>query len=306
VLVDALASRSFFLRDGLSARLQQAGVATAAALPVASLRRGLSRLDLRNHRKLSIIDDRLAYVGSHNLIDPSYGGRRGQPWVDVSGRLTGPVVSELAGVFCEDWIFETGEKLEQPVATPAESGGDDAPMQVVPTGPSTAGETYRRLLLSAIQCARKQVILTTPYFVPDEPTLLALMMAADRGVNVKMILPRLSDSIFTAAAGRAHYSMLMEAGVEIHLYRPGLLHSKTTTIDDAFALFGSANVDVRSFHLNFELSVLMYCAAVTEKLRLIQQAYLAESNRLDAREWAARPTIKRYTDGAISLLSPLL
>jgi cardiolipin synthase A/B len=306
VLVDALASRSFFLRDGLSARLQKAGVATAAALPVASLRRGLSRLDLRNHRKLSVIDDWLAYVGSQNLVDPSYGGRRGAPWVDVSGRLTGPVVSELAGVFCEDWVFETCEKLDRPDATVAQPGGDPAPMQVVPTGPNAAGETYRRLLLSAIQCARKEVIITTPYFVPDEPTLVALMMAADRGVNVKMILPLHSDSMFTAVAGRAHYATLMQAGVEIHLYRPGLLHSKTTTIDDAFAVFGSANVDVRSFHLNFELSVIMYGAAVTEKLRTIQQKYLADSNKLDAKEWRERPAIKRYADGAISLLSPLL
>jgi cardiolipin synthase len=307
VLVDAMASHNFFHADGLGPRLRQENVQIAAALPVTSLRRGFSRLDLRNHRKLAVIDDRLAYAGSHNLIDPDYGGRRGAPWVDITGRFTGPVVAELAGVFCEDWAFETGQALARPAAVAAESAGaTDVPMQVVPTGPVGPGETYRRLLLMAIQCARRQVVLTTPYFVPDEPTLVSLMMAADRGANVKIIVPMLADSILTAAAGRAHFATLMDAGIEIYFYRPGLLHAKTTTIDDAFALFGSANLDVRSFHLNFELSIVMYGARVTQDLRSIQDRYLADSNKVDPAQWVSRPALRRYTDGAISLMSPLL
>ena len=306
ILADAVASRPFWSHSGLAVRLAAGKVEVAAAMPVASSRRGIARLDLRNHRKLAIIDERIAYAGSHNLINADYGGRRGAPWVDVTGRFVGPVVAEFAGVFCEDWAFETAEFLT-PGGTAATDNVEPAtPMQVVPTGPDSSGGLYRSLLLAAIQSARSRLIITTPYFVPDEPTLVSLTMAADQGVDVKLILPLRPDHFFTAAAGRAHFAKLMEAGVEIYLYRPGLLHSKTTTVDDAFALFGSANLDVRSFHLNFELSVLMYGRQTTEQLRNVQNQYLRDSRRLDAKEWSARSPLKSYADGAISLLSPLL
>jgi cardiolipin synthase A/B len=305
VLVDSMASRDCFHDHGLAARLAADKIKFAAAMPVTSIKRGLSRMDMRNHRKLAVIDDRIAFAGSHNLIDPRYGGRRGAPWIDVTGRYSGPIVTELATVFSEDWAFETGEMLiPSPDAVDKSTAG--ALMQAVPTGPSAPGETYRRLLLGAIQCARQNIVLTTPYFVPDEPTLVALLMAADRGVDVKLILPMVSDSIFTAAAGRAHFSRLMAAGISIHLFRPGLLHAKTTTVDDAYAIFGSANLDVRSFNLNFELSVMIYDAEVTRRLHQIQVGYLGDSIQLSAQEWAARPAWRRYSDGAISLLSPLL
>ena len=150
------------------------------------------------------------------------------------------------------------------------------------------------------------MILTTPYFVPDEPTLIALMMAADRGVKVQLVVPERSDHMLTAAAGRAHFSRLLEAGVSIHLYRPGLLHAKTATIDDAFALFGSANLDVRSFNLNFELSALLYGRDTTERLRSVQLEFLADAPPVDAVKWASRSRIRRYAESALSLFSPLL
>ena len=277
-------------------------------MPVALIQRQLPRMDLRNHRKLAVIDDRVAFLGSHNLIEPTYGGRRGNPWVDVTGRVTGTIVREMAMVFAEDWGFETPELLDVP---PLELDcslalGSGIPMQVVPTGPSAPGETFRRVFLAAIQCARRQVTITTPYFVPDETTLVTLMMAADRGVAVKLILPLVPDHLFTAAAGRAHFSRLLEAGIEIHLYKKGLLHVKSTTVDDAFSVFGSANLDVRSFNLNFEITLLLYGSEVTAKLRGIQNSYLTDSTPVSAEQWASRPVIKRYTDSAISLLSPLL
>ncbi|HXE56270.1 MAG TPA: phospholipase D-like domain-containing protein, partial [Tepidisphaeraceae bacterium] len=200
VLVDAVAGRGFFHRNGLGPLLAEAGVRVAAAQPVAPIQRRLPRMDLRNHRKLAVIDGRIAYAGSQNLVDPDYGGRRGAPWVDLSGRLTGPVVSELAAVFAEDWAFETGEVLDVCSCLPAVQEG--GAMQVVPTGPTSLGESYRRVLLGALQCARRRAVLTTPYFVPDEPTLVALAMAADRGVEVNLLLPQTPDHIFTAAAGR--------------------------------------------------------------------------------------------------------
>ncbi len=304
VLADAVASRAFFRPSGLGPRLMAAGVKVIEALPVAPIQRGLPRMDLRNHRKLAVIDGRIAYAGSHNLINADYGGRTGGPWVDLTGRFTGPIVNELAVLFSEDWAFETDEVLEVQTADDVETGS--TPMQVVPTGPSAPGDTFRRVLLAAAQCARERLILTTPYFVPDEPTLVALMMAADRGVEVSLILPQCPDHFFTAAAGRAHFSSLLAAGVSIFLFKPGLIHAKTTTVDDAFAIFGSANLDVRSFNLNFELSVVLYGSEVTDRLRAIQEGYLADSLRLDAEEWSRRRLFRQYGDRAISLLSPLL
>lgn len=331
VLADAVASRPFFhRRHGLANDLRVAGVQVAAALPAHVIRRRFARMDLRNHRKLAVIDDAVGYVGSHNLIHPSYGGKPGGPWVDASARLTGPVVSELAGVFAEDWAFETEQMLPLPRSTAEASAGQrssdyssavphssqlgtgnlelgaSTPMQVVPTGPTEPGATYRRVLLAAVQCARARLTLTTPYFVPDEPTLVSLAMAADRGVAVTLILPAVSDNRLTQAAGRAHFDRLLAAGVRIHLYRPGLIHTKSVTVDDTLAVFGSANLDVRSFNLNFELSVLFYSPDATQRLRALQDSYLADSCPLDPATWPGRPPIHRYADSAISLLSPLL
>jgi cardiolipin synthase len=311
VLADALASRLCFHKSGLAPKLIAAGVEVIPALPVAPLRRRLARMDLRNHRKLAIIDGRIAFAGSHNLINPDYGGRRGNPWIDLSARFTGPIVGELASIFAEDWAFETNQEIEIPYPGPTneadpKGGGNDVLAQIVPTGPTEPDETYRRLLLAAIQSSRRELILTTPYFVPDETTLLSMMMAADRGVSVKLILPQTADHFFAAAAGRAHYLSLLRAGVEIHLYTPALLHAKTATVDDAFALFGSANLDVRSFSLNFELSIMLYGKAITDRLRAIQREYLAKSVQLNLAEWQSRPVASEFTDRAVSLLSPLL
>jgi cardiolipin synthase A/B len=304
VMADAMASREFFRRSGLGPELRSHGVEIAAALPVDPIRRGLVRMDMRNHRKFSVIDDQIAWIGSHNLIDADYGGRRGNPWFDVTARCRGPIVGELAMVFAEDWEFETGQEI--PLPPEWKQSAAEVLAQAVPSGPTAQDTTYRRLLLAAIQCSRKQLILTTPYFVPDEPTILSLVMAADRGVDVNLILPKNPDHLFTAAAGRAHYQTLLNANVSIHLFNPGLIHAKTTTVDDVFCLFGSANLDVRSFNLNFELTLMLYGQEVTQRLREIQKNYLAQSDRLDAEQWKRRAIVPQYADQAISLMSPLL
>jgi cardiolipin synthase len=306
VLVDAVGARPFLARRGYAARFAREGIRVGAAMPTLPIKRRLPRMDLRNHRKLAVIDSTVAFVGSHNIILPDYGGRRGAPWVDLSARITGPVVDELSIVFAEDWAFEMNEILPvpRPLEHPHKQTG--AAMQVIPTGPSDPGETYRRVLLAALQCARERVMLTTPYFVPDEPTLVALLMAADRGVEVSLIVPLHPDHLLTAAAGRAHFGRLIDGGISIWQYRPGLLHAKTVTIDDALAIVGSANIDVRSFNLNFELSVLIYGPAETNRLREIQLGYIKDSRRIECDAWSTRPALRRYTDSAVSLLSPLL
>jgi cardiolipin synthase len=305
VMADAFASRSMFGFSGLAKEIKAAGVPVVASLPTAPLR----RRDLRNHRKLGIIDGRIAYLGSQNLINADYGGRRGCPWYDLTARLTGPIVEQLQVVFAESWAFDTGENIEiTPAAESANAPGanEGIPIQIVPTGPISQQETFRSIFLAAVQCARTDLIMTTPYFVPDQPTLVALTMAADRGVNVKLLLPNRPDHFFTAAAGRAHFGNLLDAGISIYLYRPGLLHSKTVTVDDAFSIVGSANLDVRSFNLNFELSGLYYGKEVTDRVRAVQLQYLADSTQIDPKVWARRSAVWQISDSAITLLSPLL
>jgi cardiolipin synthase len=310
LLADGIGSRDFLHRRGLSSKLRNAGVSVAVALPVAPIQRRLPRVDMRNHRKLGIIDGQIGYCGSQNLINADYGGRRGAPWVDLTARFTGSVAHELELIFAEDWAFETGEMLEVPspaaIAASSESGPAASLMQLVPTGPTSPDEHYRRVLLGAIQCAQRRIVLTSPYFVPDEPTLVGLMIAADRGVDVRLIMPRVADHFFTAAAGRSHFRTLLNSGIHIHLFNGGLLHAKTVLVDESLAMVGSANLDVRSFNLNFELTVLMYGGDAIQKLQSWLDQCLAKSDLLDPKVWNARSTLAKYADSAISLLSPLL
>jgi cardiolipin synthase A/B len=301
-IVDAFASRSILGSGGLAGELRVAGVEVRAALPRSPLR----RRDLRNHRKLAVIDRRVAFCGSQNLINPDYGGKRGAPWFDLTGRFTGPVVGEFARIFAIDWAFEMGEKLEVPGAGEIGVVEGGAGMQVVPTGPVVAADSFRRVALAAIDSAMERLVITTPYFVPDDPTMVALLAAADRGVEITLNFPAKSDQYMTAAAARSHYTTLMGAGASIYLFEPGLIHAKVITVDDAMGIFGSANFDVRSFHLNFELSTLVYGAEGTGKLAAVQEGYLAKSRKVDATEWAKRSTVQQYVDAAVSLISPLL
>jgi cardiolipin synthase len=305
VILDQFASRADFGRHGIVAAMRACGVEVVGALPSSPLR----RRDLRNHRKLAVIDDRVAYAGSQNLINPDYGGKRGAPWVDLTGRFTGPVVAEHATIFATDWAFEIGEQLDAPrpsAIAGAATSTPSMPMQVVPTGPISPHESFRRLFHGALDAAQHRLVLTTPYFVPDESTILAVLTAVDRGVDVILIMPENGDSMFTAAAARAHFTTLLDAGVTIHLYQPALVHAKIVNVDDSVVLFGSANLDVRSFHLNFELTTLLYGAEVTSRVGAIQQTYIASSRTVNRAEWKKRSRAVRYFDSAIALISPLL
>jgi cardiolipin synthase len=306
VLADGAGSRPFFRRRGLARRLNAAGVRTEPALSVSPLRRRLARIDLRNHRKLAVIDGTVAYTGSQNIVDADYGRSPAGPWIDLTGRFAGPVVGQLQSVFIEDWAFETGEELGGPDYLPALQPVGEISAQTVPTGPSHQAEALPRVLLTAIHAARRKVVITSPYLVPDESTMLALAMAVDRGVEVDLVVPRRNDHPLVAAAARAHYDLLLESGVNVYLYGPGLLHAKTMTVDDSFALLGSSNLDIRSFYLNFELNVLLFGPQITHELRFAQTRYIADAQLLDRDRWQARPRLGRYMDSAAALLSPLL
>jgi cardiolipin synthase len=307
VLADGAGS-FFFFRD-LGERLRRAGVQVVENLPVTSLRRLLARVDLRNHRKLAVIDGVTAYTGSHNIIRGDYGHRRGGTWQDLTARIVGPTVSQLQAVFFEDWHFETEESLPLDGLFPEPQLPSRVPIQVVPSGPTGVDSltaVMRDVVIEALHTARRRVIMTTPYFVPDEALLTAMRLAAARGARVDLVMPVASDHVLPDLAARAYFEPLLGAGVRIHLNRAGLLHAKTMTVDDGFAMLGSANFDIRSFFLNFELNLLLYEEDATAQLRFCQMQYIAESDEVLSETWAERGTWQRLAQNFAMLLSPLL
>jgi cardiolipin synthase len=307
-LADAVGSKAF-LRGDLARRLRHAGVELTAALPTGPLRTLFVRRDLRNHRKIVVIDDRVAYTGSQNLVDPRFFKQESGvgEWVDAIARITGPVAAALDAVFGLDWSVETGRTWELP---PAASNGPPAPggsmVQVVPSGPDLQLEAIHQLLLTAIYAARRELVMTTPYFVPDESLLTALLSAALRGVEVTLIVPARNDSMLVRYASVAHFDDLMSAGANIALFKGGLLHTKSLTIDGSVSVFGSVNLDMRSLWLDFEISLFVYDAAFTRQLGALQNTYLRNSDRLELDAWRRRPVWVQFTENTFRLLGPLL
>lgn len=303
VLVDAVGSRGMFRR--LGPKMVEQGIEVKEALPVGLFRALMARIDLRNHRKLAIIDGRAAYTGSQNIINADY-GHRDMAWHDLTTRLTGPAVLELQAVFIEDWYFETDEVLDGEGIFPPPRVTGPTPVQTLPSGPNYPTENYQRMVVDALHAAREHVIVTTPYFVPDEAFLQAVQTAVLRGVEVEIVVPRRTDHPLVDAASHAYYDDLFDAGARIHVYRQGMLHAKTMSIDDAIALIGSSNFDIRSFSLNFEINLLLYGRDVTCILRARQNRYIAGSVELTPQEWARRPKIRKVLQNIAKLLSPVL
>lgn len=308
LLADATGSRALFARNGLANELRRERIDVYEVLPVALFGRPLARIDLRNHRKLAVIDCEIAHTGSQNIIDADYGCAGAPDTIDLVGRFRGPIVAQLQSVFLEDWEFETGSPLVGGQIMPAMNVAGNVPAQVVATGPSNEveGQALPRVLLAAINAAQQRIVITTPYLVPDEPMLFALTMAADRGVDVTLVVPECSDHSLVTAAGRSNFETLLESRVKIFLHRKGMLHSKTATVDDAVSLLGSSNLDMRSFYLNFELNVLIYGQEITAQLRAEQLRYVADAAAVDLATWRKRPRLSRMIDSAAALVSPLL
>jgi cardiolipin synthase len=298
-----------FLRGPLCAELRAAGVEVAAALPVSLLRAAAARVDLRNHRKLAVLDGRVAYTGSHNVSMPIYPRKaRYGAWVDATVRLEGPSVHDLQEVFLEDWHFATEKLPADDRLMPLIEGVPPAnvPIQVLPTGPENRESPLADVLLQALRAARERVVLTTPYFVPDEAFVATLRSAAMRGVQVSIVVPKHSDHALAQAAGRSQYGYLLEAGVKVFEHTAGLLHSKTLTVDGQMAVIGSANLDVRSFLLNFELCVLVYDPDFASQLHFLQASYVDASEALTIGAWKARGRGRVLWDNTAKLMGPLL
>ena len=310
VLVDDGGSQTF-ASDPSFNKLREGGVKVVSMLEVGVVRAIFERLDLRNHRKIAVIDGAIGYTGSQNIADPAILKKTEDvgEWIDAMVRVTGPAVEALQVTLLADWEFETFEGIDK-VADKFDLKRNPktgkAIVQVVPSGPGLALSTIQELILTAIYGAERELVLTTPYFVPDDAMRVALISAASRGVAVTLVVPRRTDSHLVRLAGEAYYEELLEAGVKIARFERGVLHSKTITVDGEIAMFGSVNLDMRSFHLNFEISLLVYSAEFTGRVRRLQERYTQGSKYLELDRWRKRPITKRFVQNLAHLLSPLL
>ena len=306
-MADGLGSRALIGSD-LWQRMKDAGVHLAVALPLDRPIRTIltSRLDLRNHRKITVIDGSITYCGSRNSADAEFLPKaKYAPWVDIMLRLTGPVVLQNQLLFASDWRRATGEPLDNcSAASPPASGGFVA--QAMGHGPTERRGSTPQLFATAMGCARQSLTISTPYFVPDATVLEALCATAHRGVKVQMILPARNDSWIVAAASRSYYRRLLEAGCVIHEYQGGLLHAKTLTMDDAVCLIGSSNLDLRSFDLNYENNILLQDRGITQAVRARQNDYIAQSTLVTPADVAAWPYYIRIWHNVIATIGPIL
>lgn len=302
VLVDAIGSKAWIPR--LLPRLRAMGVDARAVLPVGLFRRGAGRLDLRNHRKIAVIDGRAAYTGSLNLVAPDF--KHGLTYEELMVRITGPAVLALQYVFLADWYVEAGELLDDPAIMPDPEICGDVAVQALPSGPLYPRANAAWLIVALAHAARRRLVITTPYFIPDESLLLALKTAALRGVEVDLVVPAQDDQVLVCLAQKSYYGELLQAGVRIYRYRPRFLHAKHVTVDESISWVGSSNMDVRSFTLNEEVVVLLFGSAVNQALRTEQARYFRESEFLVPAAWEARPLATKVVQNLARLLSPLL
>jgi cardiolipin synthase len=310
LLIDALGARPWW-RGRQPQRLRNAGVDVRPALPVGIFRTFVGRTDLRLHRKIVVIDGESAWTGSMNLVDPRFFKQDsgvGQ-WVDAMVRVRGSVVVPLAATMIGDWVLESGEPLADAIAAAglrlvAPEGPAD--IQVIPSGPGETGDGLLQMILALIHSAQEELLLTTPYLVPDDSLLRALRGAAGRGVKVRLIVPERVDSLLTRYASRSYYDDLLDIGVEIYLYQGGLLHTKSIMVDDAISMFGTVNLDMRSFWLNYEVALFVYDREFSAQLHRLQQSYLDDSQRLDPQAWSKRSFGSRFLENTLRLFGPLL
>ena len=308
VLCDALGSRHF-VRSAHWGELRSAGVDARQALPVGNLLWTMirGRVDLRNHRKAMIVDDRIAWIGSQNVADPEFRIKpRFAPWVDIMSRWEGPAARHAQYLFVSDWMGEGGEDLSDLLTGPETPRAGDIVAQVVGTGPGLRFDAMPSLFDELIHSARRELIITTPYFVPDEVLLYAILNAARRGVRTVLVLPERIDSRIVAATCRSYFGAMIDAGVELYLYRPGLLHSKTMIVDGSVGMIGSANLDRRSFELNYENNILFADEAFARSVRERQDSYLGESRRVTGDDVAAMGFTTRLWSNFMAMMSPLL
>ncbi|BDZ63957.1 cardiolipin synthase [Agromyces mangrovi Wang et al. 2018] len=291
--------------------LTDAGIDWQLMLPVQPLKGKYQRPDLRNHRKLLVVDSEVAFTGSQNVIDRSYNKpgniKRGLQWQELMARLEGPIVSGLNTIFLADWYLETDVLLERDIVPfSQEAEQENLDCQVVPSGPGYQNENNLKLFLSLFFAAREKIIITSPYFVPDDAMLSAISSATQRGVHVELFVSEIGDQALVYHAQRSYYEALLRAGVRIYMYKaPYILHAKHLSIDDDVAVIGTSNMDIRSFLLNMEISLLVRGEQFVTDMRAVEAKYREDSRELTLEEWLQQPLRSTVLDNLARLTSAL-
>ncbi len=324
-IVDGMGSRKM-VRSKIWQEMIDAGVEVSVALPINNIIKVMlfSRVDLRNHRKITVIDSKISYNGSRNCADPEFRVKpKYAPWVDIMLRFEGPVVAQNQMLFASDWLTKNPEasldsfpyftqplpEVPAPIAdtdTQATSVKTGIVAQVFADGPTQRQGTTPQFLGALISQAQHTLIISTPYFVPDYSLVSVLCATAYRGVEVTMIFPKHNDSFIVAATSHSHYLQLLEAGVKIYEYKPGLLHAKTLTVDGELGLIGSTNLDLRSFDLNYENNVVFSSKDLTAAIVERQYQYIVDSEIVTYEQVKDWPLVYRIWNNVVATMGPVL
>ena len=311
VLLDHIASLRAPGYKRTTRKLTAIGADWHLMLPVQPLRGRYQRPDLRNHRKVLVVDGRVGFMGSQNMVHRSYNKvvnrKRGLKWQDLMTRLEGPIVSGLHAIFITDWYAETDQLLvreTEPIEIAASDDDEELDCQVVPSGPGFPGENNLRLFNALLYYAQERIVITSPYFVPDDSMRYAITTAVQRGLSVELFVSEIGDQPVVYHAQRSYYEELLKAGVRIWMYRaPYILHSKHFTIDDDVAVIGSSNMDMRSFSLNMEVSLMVRGPGFVREMRRVEDGYRERSRELTLEEWSRRTRWSTVLDNLARLTS---
>lgn len=311
VVLDGVGSRHF-LRHYWGKRFRLEGISVTESMPVGLLRMLVERMDIRNHRKILTVDDEIAWTGSFNLIDPKYfktDANVGQ-WVDAMVRMEGVAAHVMSSIVYWDRALETGEPhsifnsaYDMPVKRLNTSR---AHVHIMPSGPDQNREHLHLVLLTAIYESKEELLISTPYFIPDESLLTAIKSAAMRGVDVQLLVPAKNDSRMVHYASRSYYEELLSVGVKIQQFKGGLLHTKCVLVDRSTILFGTVNLDMRSVWLNFEVTMIIYDETFSQTVALLLESYISQSEQVKEERWILRPFQRRLLENTMQLISPLL
>ncbi len=308
VLVDSIGS-STLLRSKYWIQMKVAGVELGEILPIGNPIKKilLGRIDLRNHRKIVVVDGDITYCGSQNCADAAFAPKEKYgPWVDAVLRIKGPIARQNQHLFISDWMICTGQDITTLLRPPVNAKTIGFTAQVIGTGPTDRHLAMSQMFVALIAAARENITITTPYYVPNEPIQSALQSAAHRGVITTIVFPEFNDSWVVRCASHSYYKELLEAGVHIYEFHQGLLHTKSITIDGQFTMIGSANLDRRSFDLNYENNMLIDDVKVTKNMLERQREYITSSNRVTLGQVEGWSKWRTVWNNMIATLGPIL
>lgn len=309
ILFDAWGSRKYPNFKYMQEKLTDIGADWRSMLPLSLnpfSKKGYNRFDLRNHRKVVVIDNTDAIIGSYNLIDKTYHRKDGLIYTELVAHLQGPSVYEATMVFASDWFLETGQSLQYSIKDPIKAVSGQANVQIVPSGPNYKYRNNLMVFNSLIYTAKDSIEINNPYLVPDESLISAIVSASKRGVKISILNSEVVDQWMVAHAQRSYYEQLLKAGVKIYLHKqPILVHDKFMTIDGNISIVGSSNLDIRSFELNQECVVLIEDAPTTKRLEERHRSLLRSSKEVTLDVWKKRGFWRSFLDSLARLTSAL-